>query len=97
MYLKKNKSIKYYINQLPTDIINIIKNNIHFKKTIEYKNHIKNNKKLLKQIKKIKYNYYWTGISQNNFDLYDTIISFDNKQKYIRTQIQEDRALVVWH
>ena len=49
--LKKNQSVKYYINCLPIVIIDIIKNNIELKKNYKFKNHIKNNKKLLKQIK----------------------------------------------
>jgi predicted RNA-binding protein YlxR (DUF448 family) len=56
----KNKrgSVKYYINLLPTDIIKIIKKNIHFKKTIEYKNNKKVNKKLIKALKDNSINYF---------------------------------------
>ena len=43
---KKRGSVKFYLNKLPTDIIKII--NIHS----TYKYHIRNNKKLVKQIKK---------------------------------------------
>ena len=58
---KKRGSVKYYLNQLPTDIIQIINTNS------KYKYHIKRNEKLLKQIKrKVKYqppiafeNYIW--------------------------------------
>lgn len=58
---KKRGSVKYYLNQLPTDIIYIINSNS------KYKYHMKKNEKLLKQIKReIKYqppiafeNYIW--------------------------------------
>ena len=53
--LKKNKSIKYYINQIfiaqGSQNIKTINNYIEFKKKYKIKNHIKNNKNLLKQIK----------------------------------------------
>ena len=55
--LKKNKSLKYYLNTIPFDIIKIINNNIEFKKRFLIKNHIKLNKKVLRDIKyKIKIN-----------------------------------------
>ena len=48
--LKKNKSVKYYLNQMPIEVINIINNNIPIEK--KYKPYIKNKKKINKEIKK---------------------------------------------
>ncbi len=61
--LKKNKSLKYYLNEMPIDIINIINNN----NNIKFKNHLKLNKKVLHQIKNnvnLHRIYYENNISQ---------------------------------
>ena len=58
---KKRGSVKYYINELPVNLIKIIKQNIYFKKSYEYKNHKKNNKYVLKELKK-DYHYFCTKI-----------------------------------
>jgi len=60
MNLKKNKSVKYYLNQLPMDIIEIINNKIPVEK--KYKDKIKNKQKINKIIKNME-KYYEIKIS----------------------------------
>jgi len=81
---KKRGSVKYYLNYIPFDIIKIIKEKIHFTKTLEYKIHKKNNKKLLKQIKKIEYIITYNNII-SSFSIPFFILN--NKFETIRLQI----------
>ena len=69
---KKRGSVKFYLNQLPTDIIKIINTNS------KYKYHVKRNKKLLKQIRReVKYQ---PPIDYNNYIWYNYFIwsQFEN-------------------
>tara|TARA_Y100000310_G_scaffold28014_1_gene26643 strand:- start:183 stop:548 length:366 start_codon:yes stop_codon:yes gene_type:complete len=97
--LKKNKSLKFYLNYMPINIIKIINNNIEFKKKYKIKKHIKLNKKVLRQIKykvKLHRTFIYNNIMQYWYIKVDKNAIHNNyKNIYYKNHINKSNDYII--